>query len=411
MNQTRIPFVLALAAAACGCSSTSDDGTPLPGSSGSGGSAQMPTAGMSAGGSSASAGMNAGGASAGASGGAATAGSSVGGSAPIAGAQSTGGTQASGGSQSGGSQSAGGPNGKGGNASGGANAGSPAGGSPSAGSAGLPSAGASTGGSGGGSSGAVMPSAGCSKQSAQVTLPNSRVQLPEGYNGKDPVPVLIAFHGAGNDNTSLEGTFNRNSLSKKYLMVYPNSTSATTSNKTGWNMQADKSRYLELDAALSNDACIDENRVFATGHSSGAQFIVQLLCSGDADFDAIAPVASSVYCQKWKNGAVPSLIIHGVQDEERIKYNLNDGDGKKDLMPYLSSNTCQTTSTPFDPDLSSCNNVNGVDGKPFDDGCVEFSGCAVTTRWCNHNDPQYGTTNHGIPCFGVRAIFDFFNAL
>jgi hypothetical protein len=140
--------------------------------------------------------------------------------------------------------------------------------------------------------------------------------------------------------------------------------------------------------------------------------VVQLLCSGDGSFDGVAPVASSVYCSKWKNGAVPALIIHGVQDTERAAYGLNDGNGQKDLQPYLTSNTCTMTSTPFDPVLTSCTNVkNGIDGKPFNDGCVEFSGCSAKTRWCNHNDPQYGTSNHGIPCFGVRAIYDFFESL
>ena len=232
-----------------------------------------------------------------------------------------------------------------------------------------------------------------------------------GYNGSSPVPVVVAFHAAGNDNTSIQNAFKNSDLAKKYLMVYPNSTSATTANKTGWNIQADKTRYTELMSAISSQACVDENRIFATGHSSGAQFVVQLLCSGDANFDGVAPVASSVYCQKWKNGAVPSLIIHGVKDEERTKYNLNDGDGKKDLQPYLTSNSCQMTTTPFTPDVSKCGNINGVDGKPFSPGCVEFSGCSAKTRWCNHNDPNYGTTNHGIPCFGVRAIYDFFETL
>lgn len=267
------------------------------------------------------------------------------------------------------------------------------------------------GGSAGGGSHVVKPSAGCAKASAQLTIANSLVGLPTGYNGKDPVPAVIAFHAAGNDNTSIQNAFKGSDLAKKYLMVYPNSTSATTADKTGWNMQADKSRYLAVRAALLSDACVDENRIYGTGHSSGAQFVAQLLCSGDADFAAVAPVASSVYCQKWKDGAVPALIIHGVMDEERTKYNLNDGDGKKDLQPYLASNSCQMTSTPFEPDISRCNNIQGIDGKPFNAGCVEFSGCSVKTRWCNHNDPQYGTSNHGIPCFGVRAIYDFFESL
>jgi hypothetical protein len=313
----------------------------------------------------------------------------------------TGGTTAgSGGVPAGGAGGAGA--GTAGEGAGGASAGTGSGG---AGSSGM--------GAGGGSGGerAVMPSAGCARQSTTVTIPNSLVGTPSGYTGSTPVPAVIAFHGAGNDNTSLQGTFRNSDLAGKYLLVYPNSTSATTANKTGWNMQADKNRYLEVQAAILSQACVDENRIYATGHSSGAQFVVQLLCSGDADFDGIAPVASSVYCQKWKNGAVPALIIHGVQDVERTMYGLNDGNGMKDLQPYLASNTCGSTSTPFDPDLSRCGNVQGVDGKPFDDGCVEFSGCSAKTLWCNHNDPQYGTSNHGIPCFGVRAIFDFFESL
>ena len=271
----------------------------------------------------------------------------------------------------------------------------------------------SSGGAGG--TRAVKPSAGsagCALASTQVTIPNSLVGVPTGYTGKDPVPVVIAFHAAGNDNTSIQGAFKNSDLAKKYLMVYPNSTSATTSNKTGWSLQADKSRVLEVQAAILTQACVDENRVYATGHSSGAQMVAQLLCSGDGNFDAVAPVASSVYCSKWKNGPIPSLTIHGVQDSERAAYGLNDGNGAKDIQTYLTSNMCTMTSTPFDPVLTGCTNVKtGIDNKPFDDGCVEFSGCAAPTRWCNHNDPQYGTSNHGIPCFGVRAIYDFFESL
>jgi len=260
-------------------------------------------------------------------------------------------------------------------------------------------------GAGGGGPKTVKPSAGCSKGSIQLTIPNSLVSLPTGYTGKDPVAAVFAFHPAGNDNTSIKGAFDGSDLAKKYVMVYPNA-----ANKSGWTM-SDQQRYLDARAALLSNGCVDENRIYATGHSSGAQFVVTLLCSGAADFNGVAPVASSLNCQKWKDGAVPALIIHGVKDQERIMYGLNDGDGKKDLQPYLTSNSCQATSTPFTPDLSKCNNIQGVDGKAFNPGCVEFEGCSVKTRWCNHNDPNYGTTNHGIPCFGVRAIYDFFESL
>jgi len=267
---------------------------------------------------------------------------------------------------------------------------------------------ASSGGAGGGGTRAVKPSAGCSRGSTSVTIVNSLVGIPTGYNGKDPVPAVFAFHAAGNDNTSMERTFKTSDLGKKYFMVYPNATTPTN----GWTASGDKQRYLDAHAALLSQACVDENRIYATGHSSGAQMIAQLLCNGAGDFDAVAPVASSVYCSKWKNGAIPALVIHGVMDTERAAYGLNDGNGAKDIQPYLMSNMCGTTSTPFDPILTSCTSIkNGIDGKPFDDGCVEYSGCSVKTRWCNHNDPQYGTSNHGIPCLGGRAIYDFFESL
>ncbi|MDF3071840.1 MAG: hypothetical protein K0R38_7441 [Polyangiaceae bacterium] len=369
MNRTALSLLI-LSVAACSSGTVEPDGSPAGGSS-SGGTGGA-TAGAS--GSSTSAGVGNQG------GGGANAGAGAGGSG-AAGSAGSGGTVAGGGQGAGGMSTAG--------------------------------AGGSSGSAGAGGSGGrvVKPSAGCAKQSAQVTIPNSRVGIPMGYTGKDPVPVVLAIHAAGNDNSSMENTFRSSDLAKKYLMVYPNSTSATSPNRTGWNMQADKNRFLEIQAAVLNEACVDENRIYATGHSSGAQFIVALLCSGDGAFDGVAPVASSVACQKWKNGPVPALIIHGVQDEERTKYNLNDGDGKKDLQPYLASNECTMTSTPFDPNLSSCSNTKGLNNTAFNDGCVTFSGCKAETRWCNHNDPNYGTTNHGIPCFGVRSIYDFFESL
>ena len=282
------------------------------------------------------------------------------------GATSSGGsTGSSGGStvSTGGAQSAsggagvasGGHVGSGGTGSGGATAssggsGGPAGGSGAGGAAvgGSATGGVagSTGSGGAGGARSVKPSAGCSRQSTSVTIANSLIGIPPGYNGKDPVPAVIAFHAAGNDNTSMERTFKPSDLAKKYFMVYPNSSTPSS----GWNYSVDKARYLSIFTEFLSQACVDENRIYATGHSSGAQMIAQLLCSGDGDFDAVAPVASSVYCSKWKKGAIPSLVIHGVMDSEREAYGLKDGNGAKDIQTYLTSNMCQMTSTPFDFD-------------------------------------------------------------
>jgi hypothetical protein len=43
-------------------------------------------------------------------------------------------------------------------------------------------------------------------------------------------------------------------------------------------------------------------------------------------------------------------------------------------------------------------------------GCIVYEGCQAPTIWCSHNDPEYSGTMHGVPCFGMKAIFDFFQS-
>lgn len=241
------------------------------------------------------------------------------------------------------------------------------------------------------------PSAACGQGNGQpsLDLPNTIVSFPGGYDGSTPVPVVMAFHAAGNPNTQLEGAFGP-TLEGEYVMLYPKSAG------NGWENNADGSKVDAMFDALDSVACYDRNRVFATGHSSGAQFIVQRLCAGETRFRAVAPIASSVYCNSWE--PVPALVIHGLNDSEREAYGLNDGDGAKDIVPYRTSNGCSESLTPVD--VEGCSSQ----GTQVDPGCREFDGCSETTLWCQHNDPQYGTTNHGIPCFASRTIKDFFDS-
>jgi polyhydroxybutyrate depolymerase len=309
--------------------------------------------------------------------------SGTGGDASSGGFTSTGGESASGGQSA-----SGGAPGTGGLGSGGA------------GSGGAGSGGNNTGGidSGSGGQGAqATPSAGCGSSKTSLTIANARVGLPDGYDGNTPYPVVFAFHAAGNGNDQLEGRYQSTALGDNYVMIY-----LAAQNSSGWTTNNDKSRFDAAYSQVLSTACVDENRVYATGHSSGSQFIVQLLCGGETRFDAIAPIASSVYCANWV--ATPTLNIHGTKDEERMKYGLNDGDGKKDLQPYLASNGCEMTSAASSISTEGC-------GGNITPGCVDFAGCDVPTTWCNHNDPQYGTTNHGIPCFAASAIYDFFESL
>jgi poly(3-hydroxybutyrate) depolymerase len=249
---------------------------------------------------------------------------------------------------------------------------------------------------GGDPAAAPQPSAKCGSAGASLSfnIPNTLFSVPASYDGTSPLPVVIAFHAAGNPNTQLRNILG-NTLDDQYILFYPKS------DGNGWSNQTDPAKVDAIFAALDATACYDKHRVFATGHSSGAQFIVQRLCAGESRWRAVAPVASSVYCSSWK--PIPALVIHGIGDTERQAYGLNDGEGLKDIVPYRTSNGCRETYS--EVAVEGCNS-GGVQVAP---GCRDFEGCTERTRWCQHNDPQYGTSHHGVPCFGARVIKDFFD--
>jgi poly(3-hydroxybutyrate) depolymerase len=196
----------------------------------------------------------------------------------------------------------------------------------------------------------------------------------------------------------LQTDFASDGRARGYLGVYLKSTGSQ------WNL-GDDTRVLDAAyEAVSQNYCVDLNRIFAVGHSSGAQMITQLLCAGEDRFRAVVPVASSKYCNGWS--PVASLVIHGVDDIERggqgeMRYGLNDGDGHIDFGVYRESNECTEATTPFDPGGQCAANI--------DPGCVEYTDCAARTLFCNHNDPDYGTSNHGVPCFASQVMYDFFD--
>jgi polyhydroxybutyrate depolymerase len=247
----------------------------------------------------------------------------------------------------------------------------------------------------------VVPSAGCGRggrpAGGAVTVDGDHIYtFPASYDGQTPMPLIFAFHANANPIDQIRTLTNGSALQQSFVMAFPKSVGA------GWVLGTDAPRLDRWYDELLANYCIDTSRVFATGHSSGAQFIVQLLCQGEDRFRAIAPVASSMYCQSWN--PIDTLLIHGANDMERANTN-QDANGRKDLGPYLASNGCDMTTTPYATPGCTSGNVS------VDPGCVSYSGCDKTMIWCSHNDPSYSNTNHGWPCFANQAMMDFFSGI
>lgn len=251
-------------------------------------------------------------------------------------------------------------------------------------------------------------SAGCGATTIPATdaVDGTLLYFPPGYDGSTPTPLVFGFHGAGRTNVEQRMVDSRTAdgeLEANYIVAYMKSAGSA------WDLGADYPRFGAALEQIQAIACVDTSAVFAFGHSSGAQFIVQMLgnpSTRETRFAAVAPVSSSDYGNPaWS--PVPTLLIHGLNDTARP----GDNDGAQDISQYAESNQCSGTTTPVA--VPGCASFAGAQ-YPVDPGCVQYDGCAAPTLFCNHDDPNYfengNATNHGWPCFANSQIFQFFEA-
>ena len=240
-----------------------------------------------------------------------------------------------------------------------------------------------------------------------IADPNTIISFPQGYDGNRPFPLLFAFHGANRTNLDMRMVDSRtpgSQLENNYIVAY------VKSQGTAWDLGTDYPRFGRVLDQVLADYCVDTGALFAMGHSSGAQFIAQMLGDNrarESRLAAVVPVSSSLFNNPaWE--PIPTLLIHGLMDTQRP----NDLDGSDDISQYTRSNQC--TGGPQAVNIGNCASIaNGASVNP---GCVQYAGCAATTMFCNHDDPNYienntSPTNHGWPCFANDEIFTFLESV
>jgi predicted esterase len=216
-----------------------------------------------------------------------------------------------------------------------------------------------------------------------------------------PFPLLIALHACGNPNTEFVNPTNSNGL-ENYVRTFPN----TPDSGQCWsNYTTNVARILSQYDDLMANYCIDKNRVFATGHSSGAQLLVNILAhrtdAQHLNLKGVAPIAADPY-----NVALPMPVMYiaGKMDNQRSATS-----APNTVARFRTANMCADTSKPYAA-VMSCNSTDS--GRPLvDPGCIIYDSCTVPTIWCSHNDPSYSGTQHGIPCFAMKGMSDFFASL
>jgi polyhydroxybutyrate depolymerase len=207
-----------------------------------------------------------------------------------------------------------------------------------------------------GSDGGSIPSGGCGAAAESgermIATPDGMrtylVELPDGYDPDTPTPLVFGFHGATTSGRlfASAGYGNLGSTLGDYaILVYPDALGMPTA----WEAERDVPFIDQVLDALLDELCVDETRVFATGHSSGGFFSNALGCERGERIRAIAPVSGGgpfVFGGRTCEGEVAAWIAHGAMD---MTVELMYGTDSRDF--WTDASGCDlASSSPTDPD-------------------------------------------------------------
>lgn len=175
-------------------------------------------------------------------------------------------------------------------------------------------------------------------------------------------PLVFGFHGHGGSADNADRSFGLQKLWPEAIVVYmqgvptPGRLTDPEGRRNGWQHDAeehgarDLKFFDEVLATLQEKYKVDENRVYATGHSNGGGFTYLLWTSRPDVFAAIAPsAAGSRSLRTARPEPVPVMHIAGEKDQ---------------LVRFIGQqHTMQTVRA-----INRCNET----GKPWADGCTIY---------------------------------------
>jgi poly(3-hydroxybutyrate) depolymerase len=186
--------------------------------------------------------------------------------------------------------------------------------------------------------------------------------------------------------------------------VFPKSLS------TGWEgapLEMNITFFQDLVALMKNEYCVDENRIFVAGTSSGGQFVEHLACRFGDWLWAVAPVAAFVDRGVDMNckGTPPVIVIHGVTD------GAGSNNGQQVAELFARRNGCAATA-PAGIAMARTDLRAAYDARRGEFRCFDWAMCTANpVRYCLFSHITYNNLTHGWPPIGGMLIGEFLTGL
>jgi polyhydroxybutyrate depolymerase len=209
------------------------------------------------------------------------------------------------------------------------------------------------------------------------------LQVPQGYTGKTPVPLVIDWHSLLSTGAAQKRGSGYEALSEKegFIVAWPNGID------NAWNVGpcCTDSRTLD-DVAfaraivddLKKRACIDSKRVYAGGYSMGGGMSHHLACNAADVFAAVAPSAFDLLTedeQPCKPARPISVVMFRGTLDPVVPYAGGASRPPNGLDVTIHFRGAEAT-------FKRWSELNGCTGAPSDsgDGCKTYSACAEGTE-------------------------------
>jgi predicted esterase len=147
------------------------------------------------------------------------------------------------------------------------------------------------------------------------TLQPYRIFVPDGYDGAQPAPLLIALHGAGGDENDFFDDFPQSPLQPEaqrhgFIVLCPKGRDP----HSGYRGAAGEDVFDVL-AEVRREYRIDARRIYLMGHSMGAYATWRLAIEHPDLFAALGPISGGGDPKDLdKIRTIPEYIVHGAGD-------------------------------------------------------------------------------------------------
>jgi len=201
------------------------------------------------------------------------------------------------------------------------------------------------------------------------------MHVPSAYKGDKPVPLVIDYHPIGGSGSGQfqSTTYKKLTDPEGVISLYPDGTTKTMG--PGWNVgpccsnDDDLEFTREMIKYVKEKACIDPQRIYATGFSMGGGMSNHVACMLPDIFAAVAPAAmdlnktNSAKCTKARPISV--INFRGTADNV-CRYQGGDS-GFNDGLNFLGA----------EGTFKFWAEANGCTGSPTKnkDNCDEYSNC------------------------------------